>query len=75
MLEAQNRALAKVALTDAERVEATRRAELEAPAKAEKVKTIVEAEAAAQKQRIDADAATDSPPKSSVEPASRIPKG
>ena len=55
MLEAQNRAMAKAALADAERVEAERRAELEAPAKAQKAKTIVEAEADAQKRRIDAE--------------------
>jgi flotillin len=37
-------------------VEAERRAEVEAPAKAEKAKTIVEAEAAAERRRIEADA-------------------
>ena len=38
------------------RVEAERRAELEAPAKAEKARTIVEAEAEAEKRRIEAEA-------------------
>lgn len=54
--EAQNRALAKAALAQAERVEAERRAELEAPAKAQKAKTIVEAEAEAEKRKIEAEA-------------------
>ncbi|HET7234263.1 MAG TPA: SPFH domain-containing protein [Longimicrobium sp.] len=54
VLEAQNRAMAKAALADAERVEAERRAELEAPAKAEKARTIVEAEAEAERKRIHA---------------------
>jgi flotillin len=53
--EAQNRALAKTALAQAERVEAERRAAVEAPAKAEKAKTIVEAEALAEKKRIEAE--------------------
>jgi len=53
--EAQNRAMAKAALANAERIEAERRAELEAPAKAQKAKTIVEAEAEAQKRRIEAE--------------------
>jgi len=52
--EAQNRAMAKAGLANAERVEAERRAELEAPAKAQKAKTIVEAEAEAEKRRIEA---------------------
>ena len=54
--EAQNRAMAKAALADAERVEAERRAELEAPAKAQKARTLVEAEAEAGKRRIEAEA-------------------
>ncbi len=54
--ESQNRALAKAALAQAERVEAERRAALEAPAKAEKAKTIVEAEAAAERRWIEAEA-------------------
>src|SRR5258708_7301271 len=47
--------MAKAALADAERVEAEKRAALEAPAKAEKAKTIVEAEAEAEKRRIEAE--------------------
>jgi flotillin len=54
--EVQNRALAKAALAEAERVEAERRAALEAPAKAQKAQTIVEAEAAAERRRIEAQA-------------------
>jgi flotillin len=53
--EAQNHALAKAALAQAERVEAERRAAVEAPAKAEKAKMIVDAEAAAEKCRIEAE--------------------
>ncbi len=53
--EAQNRAMAQAALADAERVEAERRAELEAPAKAEKAKRIVEAEAEAARIRLEAE--------------------
>ncbi|HEX8340571.1 MAG TPA: SPFH domain-containing protein [Tepidisphaeraceae bacterium] len=52
--EAQNRAMAKAALADAERVEAEQRAQLEAPAKALKAKTIVEAEADAERRRVEA---------------------
>lgn len=52
--EAQNRAMAKAALAQMERIEAERRAQLEAPARAEKAKTIVEAEAAAEKRKIEA---------------------
>ncbi len=55
--EAQNRAMARAALADAERVEAEKRAALEAPAKAEKARKIVEAEAEAQRQRIEAEGA------------------
>jgi len=55
VLEAQNRALAKAALAEAERVEAEQRAALEAPAKAEKARKIVEAEAEAARQRIEAE--------------------
>ncbi|MEQ9380155.1 MAG: SPFH domain-containing protein, partial [Pirellulales bacterium] len=54
VLEAQNLAMAKAALADAERVEAERRAEVEAPAKADKARTVVEAEAEAEKRRIEA---------------------
>ena len=53
--EAQNRAMAKAALADAERVEAERRAQLEAPAKAEKAKVIVDAQAEAEKRRVEAE--------------------
>jgi flotillin len=52
VVEAANRAQARAALADAERVEAEQRAALEAPAKAQKAKTIVEAEAAAEQQII-----------------------
>jgi flotillin len=52
--EAQNRAMAKAAIAQAERAEAEQRAQLEAPAKAEKAKTIVEAEADAERRRIEA---------------------
>jgi flotillin len=54
--EAQNRALAKAAAALAERIEAERRANLEAPAKAEKAKIIVEAQAEAERRRIEAEA-------------------
>ena len=54
--EAQNRALAKAAAALAERIEAERRANLEAPAKAEKAKVIVEAQAEAERRRIEAEA-------------------
>jgi flotillin len=53
--EAQHRAQAKAALAQAERIEAERRAEVEAPAKAEKARVIVEAEAEADKRRIEAE--------------------
>ena len=52
--EAQNRAMAKAALALAERIEAERRAQVEAPAKAEKARTIVEAEADGERRRIGA---------------------
>src|SRR4051812_2739493 len=52
--EAQHRALAKAYLAEAERIEAERRAALEAPAKAEKARAIVDAEAASQKRQIEA---------------------
>ena len=55
VLEARNLALAKTALAEAEKIEAERRADLEAPAKAEKAKTIVEAEALAEQMRIEAE--------------------
>ena len=53
--EEEARARAKAALADAERVEAQRRAELEAPAKAEKARRIVEAEAVAESRRLEAE--------------------
>jgi flotillin len=52
--EAQNRAMAKAALAHAERVEAEQRSALEAPAKALKAKTIVEASAEAERRRVEA---------------------
>jgi flotillin len=55
VLEIQNRAMAKAALADAERVEAERRAAVEAPAKAEKARILVEAQAEADKRRIEAE--------------------
>lgn len=55
VLEAQNRAMAKTALAEAERIEAERRATLEAPAKAERAKTLVEADAVAERRRIEAE--------------------
>jgi len=59
VLEIQNRAMAKAAIADAERVEAEQRAKLEAPAKADKAKRIVDAEAAAEQVRIAAIAQAD----------------
>jgi len=59
VLEVQNRAMARAALAEAERVEAEKRAELEAPAKAQKAKRIVDAEAAAEQVRIAAKAEAD----------------
>ncbi|MGL6196005.1 MAG: flotillin family protein [Thermoguttaceae bacterium] len=53
--EAEHRAQAKAAVAEAERIEAERRAELEAPAKAEKAKLIVNAEAIAEQRRIEAE--------------------
>jgi flotillin len=53
--EAQNRAMARAALAQAERTEAEQRAELEAPAKAQKARIVVEAEAEADKRRIEAE--------------------
>ncbi len=55
VIEIQNRAMAKAALADAERVEAEKRAEFEAVAKAEKARTVVEAEAEAAKRRLEAE--------------------
>ena len=58
-MEVQNRAMAKAALAEAERVEAEQRAKLEAPAKAQKAKVIVDAEAAADTRRLAARAEAD----------------
>lgn len=57
--EIQNRAMAKAALAEAERVEAEQRAKLEAPAKAQKAKQIVDAEAQAERRMIEAKAEAD----------------
>ena len=54
--EAQFRAMTKAALAEAEKVEAEQRAELESLAKAQKAKRIVDAEAAGEQRRIEADA-------------------
>ncbi len=54
--ESQNRAMARAALALLDRIEAERRAELEGPARAEKARTIVEAQAAAESQLIQATA-------------------
>jgi len=53
--EAQNKAMAQAALAKAGLIEAEKRAELEAPAKAAKARVIVEAEAEAEKRRIEAE--------------------
>lgn len=53
--EAQYRAQAKAALAQAEKVEAEQRARLEALAKAEKAKMIVDAEAVSERRRIEAE--------------------
>ncbi len=55
VLETEHLARAKAAVAEAQRIEAKRRAELEAPAKAEKAKITVEAEAEAAKLRIEAE--------------------
>src|SRR5256885_11388790 len=47
--------MARAALAQAERIEAERRAAVEAPAKADKARVIVEAEAEAEKRRIEAE--------------------
>jgi len=59
VLEVQNYAMAKAAVADAERVENEQRAQLEAPAKAEKAKMTVDAEAVAAKKRIEAQGEAD----------------
>ncbi len=53
--EAEHKAQTLAATARAARVEAERRAELEAPAKAEKARVIVEAEAVAEQKRIEAE--------------------
>lgn len=53
--EAEHKAQTLAATARAARVEAERRAELEAPAKAEKARIVVEAEAAAEQKRIEAE--------------------
>jgi flotillin len=55
VIEVQNRAMAKAALADAERIEAEQRAKFEAPAKALKAKILVDAEAEAEKRRLEAE--------------------
>ncbi|WP_254511087.1 flotillin family protein [Anatilimnocola floriformis] len=59
VMEIQNIAMAKAAVAEAERVEAEQRAKLEAPAKAQKAKQIVDSEAIAEKRRIEAKAEAD----------------
>ncbi len=59
VMEIQNRAMAKAAIAEAERVEAEQRAKLEAPAKAQKARILVDAEAAAEKRIIEAKADAD----------------
>ena len=56
VLEAQYRAETRAAMAEAEKVEAETRAELEAVSKAEKAKTIINAEAAAATRKISAEA-------------------
>ena len=56
-MEVQNRALAKAALAEAEKIEAEERAKVEAPAKAEKARIVVSAEAEAEKRRLEAEGA------------------
>ena len=55
VLESQNRAMAKAAVAHAARIEAEKRSELEAVAKAQKAKIVVDAEASAERQRIEAE--------------------
>ncbi|HED66611.1 MAG TPA: flotillin family protein [Planctomycetes bacterium] len=56
VLEAQYRAEARAAAAEAEKIEAEKRAQLEAVSRAEKAKTIVDAEAAAAMKKIAAEA-------------------
>ena len=55
MLESESLAMAKAASAEAQEIEAKQRAELEAPAKAEKARVVVNAEAEAAKLRIEAE--------------------
>ncbi len=55
VLEAQYRAEARAAAAQGEKIEAEKRAQLEASSKAEKAKTIVDAEAQASQRRIEAE--------------------
>jgi len=55
VLEAQYRAEARAALAQAEKIEAETRAQLEAVSRAEKAKTIVDAEASAARRKIEAE--------------------
>ncbi|MDC0937106.1 SPFH domain-containing protein [Pirellulales bacterium] len=55
VIEIQNRAMAKAALADAERIEAEQRAKFEAPAIAQKARIVVDAEAEAEKRRLEAE--------------------
>ncbi|QDS97807.1 flotillin family protein [Adhaeretor mobilis] len=55
VIEIQNRAMAKAALADAERIEAEQRAKVEAPAKALRAKILVDAEAEAGKRQLEAE--------------------
>lgn len=55
VIEIQNRAMAKAALADAERIEAEQRAKYEAPAIAQKARIVVDAEAEAEKRRLEAE--------------------
>lgn len=55
VIEIQNRAMAKAALAEAEKIEAEERAKFEAPAKALKAKILVDAEAEAEKRRLEAE--------------------
>ena len=59
VLEIQNRAMAKAALAEAERVEAEQRAKLESARPAQKSKVVVDAEAEAERIRINAQAQAD----------------
>jgi len=55
VLEVENRAMAKAALAEAEKIEAEERAKFEAPAKAQRARILVDAEAEAGKRRLEAE--------------------